>query len=68
MQAAAGKVDKAAALLQSLGASEDAVLVVAWSCWEDSQDTSACQDLLQPGAAGQGKPAVSQINSPSARY
>jgi hypothetical protein len=53
-------VDKAVVPLQSPDASGDAVLVVAWSYWVDSQDTSACQDLLQRGAAAQGKPAVSQ--------
>jgi hypothetical protein len=58
-------VDKAVAPLQSLDASEDAVLVVAWSYWVDSQDTSARQDLLQLGAADQGKPAVSQTSMSS---
>jgi hypothetical protein len=62
VQASAGKADKAVVLSQSPDASEDVVLVEAWSCWVDSQDTSVCQDLLQLGAAGQGKPAASQIN------
>jgi hypothetical protein len=57
--------DKAVVPLQSPDASEDAVLVVAWSYWVDSQDTSVCQDLLQQGAADQGIPAVSQTNMPS---
>lgn len=65
MQASAGKVEMAAVLSQSLDASEDVVLVAAWSCWVDFRGTSVCQDLLRLGAAGQGKPAVSQINSPS---
>lgn len=68
MQASAGKADTAAVLSQSLDASEDVVLVAAWSCWVDSQDTSVCQDRLRLGAAGQGKPAVSQINSPSVQF
>lgn len=54
-------VDKAVPL-QSLDASEDVVPVVAWSCWVDSQDTSVCQDLLQLGAADQGKPAIPKTN------
>lgn len=57
-RASAGMVDKAVVPLQSPDASEDAVLVVAWSYWVDFQDTSACQDLLQQGAADQGKLAV----------
>lgn len=68
MQASAGKADTAAVLSQSPDASEDVVSVVAWSCWVDFQDTSVCQDLLRLGAAGQGKPAVSQINSPSVQF
>jgi len=68
VQASAGKADTAAVLSQSLDASEDVVLVVAWSCWVDFQDTSVCQDLLWLGAAGRGKPAVSQIKSPSVQF
>lgn len=60
-QASAGMVDKAVAPLQSPDAYEDAVLVVAWSYWVDSQDTSARQDLLQLGAADQGKPVDMKI-------
>jgi hypothetical protein len=61
-RASAGMVEKAVAPLQSPDASGDAALVVAWSYWVDSRDTSAFQDLLQRGAADQGKPAVSQTN------
>lgn len=38
------------------------MLVVAWSCWEDCQDTSVWQDLLQLEVADQGKPAITQTN------
>jgi hypothetical protein len=68
VQASAGKADTAAVLSQSPDASEDVVSAAAWSCSADFQDTSACQDLLRPGAAGQGKPAVSQISSPSVEF
>jgi hypothetical protein len=61
-------VDKAVVPLQSPDASGDAVLVVAWSYWVDSRDTSVCQDLLQRGAADQGKPAVSQTNISSLSF
>jgi hypothetical protein len=62
VQASAGTLDKAVPL-QSPDASEDVVLVVAWSYWVDFQDTSACQDLLQLGVADQGKPAIPQTNN-----
>lgn len=57
VQASAGKADTAAVLSQSPDASEDVVSAAAWSCSADFQDTSACQDLLRLGAAGQRKPA-----------
>jgi hypothetical protein len=69
VQASAGKADMAAGLLQSPDVSEDVVLVAAaWSCWVDFRDTSVCQDLLRLGAAGRGKPAVSQVKSPSVLF
>jgi hypothetical protein len=55
-------VDKAVPL-QSLDASEDVVLVVAWSCWVDSQDTFVCQDLLQLEAADLDTPAIPQARN-----
>jgi hypothetical protein len=67
-EASAGTVDKAVVPLQSLDASEDAVPVVALSCWVGSRDTSAFQDLLLLGAADQGKLAVPQSNNSCSEY
>jgi hypothetical protein len=60
-QASAGKADTAAVLSQSLDASEVVAVAAAWSCWVDFQDTSVWQDLLQLGAAVQGKPVDTKI-------